>query len=887
MNRLDDFNREMAEAGFQIDPITDGQIHRFPTWGDSTGETSGAYWHNGTVGWFQDHRTMEKPKVVKGKLSKADQEALNGSFTGANSRVSLKALEAGIRRIWTAGTEPDGHPYLQKKGISAPSEVKQHEGCLIIPVLGANGELNGLQRIDADGRKKFLAGTRKKSSMFGIKGNGTHIICEGFSTGVSLHMATNASIVVAFDAGNLSYVARAVSKKKNPKNIIIAGDNDAWKLKMGQPNIGADMAQKAAQEIGARVMVPEFKNPDGKKTTDFNDLHRVEGLDAVKFQFESALAQTEPKKTNRHVESKPTDWNDLHVIEGLDTVKAQLNTIIENKEDPKPDEWDLARELFPRTPFPWEVLPVEIAESLQQLARSHATSPLSLPGAAIAIFWSVIGGTINVSPKKSWHEPLIFWFTDIRPSGAGKTPAAQALCDILYKSQGGADAERKRQLEEEQEKRPKDRQEVPRSRSYFISNLTLEGVMSDSQGHGGTVCVMSELSTFITSQNQYKKKGSDREAWLILHDGKPVRIVRAKESFTISGARISLFGGIQPRVWQTCFSGEKGLFLEDGTVYRFLPTFESNTFYELTAESWNDKNREIWEQTLSLAIEWADQRILDEDWTAKSLCLAEDAQSYFFNWRNDLHAKETELPDQLKGFLPKITSYALRLAGALYCMDRFAAGSFPGAILSKEDVEKGVKAATFYLGHIIDAMQTLCSKDQVIIPVEVTEQVKQLAKTLKNLKPEIDNGRLPVGQICEQFNRGLPPEQQIKKPKVMGTLLRQCGLTIPTKKFRIKDKSGLSCLIWDEKLNNFLKKVYQHCQHSQQASVGGAPQVLTKEIDCQHCQHSVSDNDSYVDNVDEENRLSTSANPCQSKRVDNVDNVDKSPKEDKKFTMEF
>ena len=284
------FRQKMADHG--LDPgeiVPDGAIHRFSSWGDSVGETSGAYWHNGSVGWFQDHRTMEKPEIVKGKLSKADREALSGSFTGANNRVSREVLEAGIRRIWNEGTEPDGHHYLKKKGITAPPEVKQHEGYLIIPVLGLNKELNGLQRIDTNGRKKFLAGTRKKGSMFGIKGNGTYLICEGFSTGVSLHEATGASIAVAFDAGNLLHVARTVSKKINPKNIIVAGDNDI----ANEKNIGAEMAEKASLDIGCRLMLPEFQSPDGKKTTDFNDLHRVEGLDTVKAQFDAVGEQTE------------------------------------------------------------------------------------------------------------------------------------------------------------------------------------------------------------------------------------------------------------------------------------------------------------------------------------------------------------------------------------------------------------------------------------------------------------------------------------------------------------------------------------------------------------------------------------------------------------------
>lgn len=97
--------------------------------------------------------------------------------------------------------------------------------------------------------------------------------------------------------------------------------------------------------------------------------------------------------------------------------------------------FDTAKEEYPRKPFPWSVLPESIAASLQQLARSCATSATSLPGAAIAIFASTIGNTVNVYPKKSWHEPLIFWCGDIRPSGEGKTPPPRALMHVLYEAQ--------------------------------------------------------------------------------------------------------------------------------------------------------------------------------------------------------------------------------------------------------------------------------------------------------------------------------------------------------------------------------------------------------------------------------------------------------------------
>jgi len=55
MKKVENFRQQMAEHG--LDPgeiIPDGKIHRFYTWGDATGEISGAYWHNGRFGWFQD-----------------------------------------------------------------------------------------------------------------------------------------------------------------------------------------------------------------------------------------------------------------------------------------------------------------------------------------------------------------------------------------------------------------------------------------------------------------------------------------------------------------------------------------------------------------------------------------------------------------------------------------------------------------------------------------------------------------------------------------------------------------------------------------------------------------------------------------------------------------
>jgi putative DNA primase/helicase len=284
-NELDFREVVIERCGF--DPgeiVSDGSTHRVPTWGDPSGEMSGAYWHNGKIGWAQDWRTMDKPEIIAGELSVKDRETLNGSFNGAGQKISMEAMLKSARRIWDNATEPNSHPYLTRKKITAPPQVKMHEGCLVIPLFDINGQWTGLQRIDGEGRKRFLSGTRKKGSFYSISGNGTYLICEGLATGCSLHKATGYTIIIAFDAGNLIHVAKEISKKVDPENMIIGADNDHT----GDENRGLKSAQRAAQEIGCRLAIPIFQSPDGKSTTDFNDLYLLEGSEIVRAQVEGS-----------------------------------------------------------------------------------------------------------------------------------------------------------------------------------------------------------------------------------------------------------------------------------------------------------------------------------------------------------------------------------------------------------------------------------------------------------------------------------------------------------------------------------------------------------------------------------------------------------------------
>jgi len=465
--------------------------------------------------------------------------------------------------------------------------------------------------------------------------------------------------------------------------------------------------------------------------------------------------------------------------------------------------------LFPRTDFPWHILPGSITESLNQLARSCATSANHLPGVAFSLVASCIGRCASVSPKSSWKEPFIIWYADIRQSGDGKSPPAEMMSRVLYAYQKKEHDRHDREMMAYRLLPKKDRDRTPPPlppRSYCTTDLTMEGLREalSSHPHGGIIVIQDELSSFLSSQNQYKKQGgNDREAWLSLHSGSPARIMRVGKSLFISGARVSVFGGIQPAVFSKAFGGRDGLYMVDGTAFRFLYSYEPSRYRKHIAESWDEKKRAAWDKILEGALSWSDKRVKAGE-PHLAMILDVGAQNCFLDWANRLEQSKESLSGSFKGFIPKALGYALRLTGVIHCMWRFDQGMQPSTMLTVKDVERGIEAVEFYLGQAIDAMRLL--KDPEYYPQDISEFDRQLARTLDALRSQVDNGRLAVGFIMEQYNSGLRAEQKISKPKVMGTRLRSLGLTMSAGKHDANGRRAVSCLLWDEKTENFIKE---------------------------------------------------------------------------------
>ena len=194
-------------------------------------------------------------------------------------------------------TDSPAAAYLHRKGVAgiigridlrAASDGERH--WMEMAVRDAEtGAVVGIQRISNDD-KKFAFGSQTAGAFATIRadGDGGRVLtAEGLATAASAALATGAAVHVAGCAGNLHATARAAKRRDPDATHVILADNDRWKPESGNP--GLRHAFEAAARIGGvRVAYPVFADDAQGQPTDFNDLHRLAGPDAVTARIANA-----------------------------------------------------------------------------------------------------------------------------------------------------------------------------------------------------------------------------------------------------------------------------------------------------------------------------------------------------------------------------------------------------------------------------------------------------------------------------------------------------------------------------------------------------------------------------------------------------------------------
>ena len=293
LNPIDGFRDAIVAAGLNA-PETieaDGKLHRFSSNGKK-GDDAGWYLlHDDGIpaGSFGDWRTgiMQNWRADVGRTLTADEEAAHRAKVDAMRR-EREAEEARRKSeakgkaaaVWQKTKPASGdHPYLIRKGIKA-SGAKQYNDALLIP-MRADGEIHSLQFIGPDGDKRFLTGGRVKGCYFSIgkpKGAAALCIAEGFATGATIHEATGYPVAVAFNAGNVGAVAKAMRDKFPDLVLILCADDDI----QTEGNPGLTAATDAARSVGGLLALPDFGIDRPAGASDFNDMVALCGQEAVR-----------------------------------------------------------------------------------------------------------------------------------------------------------------------------------------------------------------------------------------------------------------------------------------------------------------------------------------------------------------------------------------------------------------------------------------------------------------------------------------------------------------------------------------------------------------------------------------------------------------------------
>jgi len=255
------FREAIRSAGLiPPDAIEPGKFHKFPGEGKRNGNTAAwcKLFPDGLGGIYGDYstgRSTDWQAKRESRYTPAEREAFRRHIAEARAQAEAerkaKQAEAASKAaaIWQAAQPaPDNHPYLVRKGIKVHG-LREHNGGLVVPMRD-DGELHSLQFIGTDGNKRFLSGGRVTGCYYSIgttKGAAALCIAQGYATAATIHEATGYPVAVAFNAGNLESVARALRANFPDLVLILCADDDA----ATEGNPGLTKATAAARAVGS------------------------------------------------------------------------------------------------------------------------------------------------------------------------------------------------------------------------------------------------------------------------------------------------------------------------------------------------------------------------------------------------------------------------------------------------------------------------------------------------------------------------------------------------------------------------------------------------------------------------------------------------------------
>ena len=240
-------------------------------------------------------------------------------------KAEIQKAAGKAQNAWAHYLPEGSSDYLTRKRVGAHGVRFNPDGngTLIIPMQDPAGRIWGLQIIRAGTsrrklQKEYWPKGLDKIGHYHLIGqplaSSVMLLAEGYATGATLHEATGLPVAVAFDAGNLLHVAKALRKAYPGIRLLVCADDDYMQKcrecgkptevaedacdqcgdDHGQRNPGIEAAKAAAFAVSGAWVAPAWPfDRARKKITDFNDLanHEQGGQHLVAGQITHALQQ--------------------------------------------------------------------------------------------------------------------------------------------------------------------------------------------------------------------------------------------------------------------------------------------------------------------------------------------------------------------------------------------------------------------------------------------------------------------------------------------------------------------------------------------------------------------------------------------------------------------
>jgi putative DNA primase/helicase len=414
MHAVDEFRAQMGEDGLEPpDYIEPDRFYRFPGTDKGKDNTAGfcklfsdglggiyGDWSSGLQEIWQAERQNAFTPAEREEFQRQVQQAR--AQAEEERRAKQADAETRARVLWDAAeAAPADFPYLVTKGIK-PHGVRVHAGRLVVPV--RDGErLVSLQFISADGAKQFLSSGRTAGGYFAIgslRGANALCIAEGLSTAATVHEATGFPVAVAFNAGNLEPVARAMRHRLPKLRLVLCADDDASTV--GNP--GLTKARAAAAAVDAVVAVPDFGEVRPEGHTDFNDMAAHRGLEAVAECIRDAAER--------------------------ETVADVADVAVAEWPEPQPLTFKVEPE-----PYPMDALPEGMRKAVEEVQRFVKAPVPLVASSALSALSLAVQGLVDVKRAEKLEGPVSVYVLTIADSGERKSTADNFFMSAIRRHQ--------------------------------------------------------------------------------------------------------------------------------------------------------------------------------------------------------------------------------------------------------------------------------------------------------------------------------------------------------------------------------------------------------------------------------------------------------------------